>query len=224
MENTEYAQWYVMRDLKRCNAKKPAYKQLQEAGVKVFVPLKWQIILQRVKGTWESSGHSRFALCLWFPSAFGLHCGKNQNASIPLVAEYVPGTYDCVWFGMDRFIQAVSSSDSPKYYLPEEITPQMCGRKIRIIGGSLNGYEGCLLKIRGSKIKRLLVELKGYLAVAVEVLPEYIQFVWYDIYDCCFECNGQSQCLLGCQFLICIRLERILCRRLDFTNLVDIIS
>ena len=26
-----------MRDLKRCNAKKPAYKQLQEAGVKVFV-------------------------------------------------------------------------------------------------------------------------------------------------------------------------------------------
>ena len=77
---------------------------------------------------------------------------------------------------MDRFIQAVSSSDSPQYYLPEEITPQMCGRKIQIIGGSLNGYEGCLLKIRGSKIKRLLVELKGYLAVGVEVLPEYIQF------------------------------------------------
>lgn len=78
---------------------------------------------------------------------------------------------------MDRFIQAVSSTDSPKYYLPEEITSQMCGRKIRIIGGPLNGYEGCLLKIRGSKIKRLLVELKGYLAVGVEVLPEYIQFV-----------------------------------------------
>ena len=51
MENTEYAQWYVMRDLKRCNAKKPAYKQLQEAGVKVFVPLKWQIICKRIKGT-----------------------------------------------------------------------------------------------------------------------------------------------------------------------------
>ena len=49
MGNTEYAQWYVMRDLKRCNAKKPAYKQLQEAGVKVFVPLKWQIILQKGK-------------------------------------------------------------------------------------------------------------------------------------------------------------------------------
>lgn len=60
--------------------------------------------------------------------------------------------------------------------MPEEITPQMCGHKIRIIGGALNGYEGCLLKIRGSKIKRLLVELKGYLAVGVEVLPEYIQF------------------------------------------------
>jgi hypothetical protein len=51
----------------------------------------------------------------------------------------------------------------------------MYGRKIRIVGGPLNGYEGSLLTTRGSKVKRLLVELKGFLAVGVEVDPEYIQ-------------------------------------------------
>ena len=78
---------------------------------------------------------------------------------------------------MERFIYAVNQSESPQYYLPEEITPNMYGRKIRIIGGPFNGYEGCLLTMRGSKVKQLLVELKGLLAVGVEVNPEYIQLV-----------------------------------------------
>ena len=177
MENTEYAQWYVMRDLKRCNAKKPAYKQLQEAGVKVFVPLKWQIILQKDKKVREKVPVIQDLLFVYDSRR---HLDSIVERTKTLQYRWLRNTFrepmTVSDLEMDRFIQAVSSSDSPKYYLPEEITPQMCGRKIRIIGGSLNGYEGCLLKIRGSKIKRLLVELKGYLAVGVEVLPEYIQF------------------------------------------------
>ena len=53
----------------------------------------------------------------------------------------------------------------------------MCGRRIRIIGGLLDGYEGNLLKVRGSRIKYLLVELGGLLSVGVEVKSEYIQFI-----------------------------------------------
>ena len=78
---------------------------------------------------------------------------------------------------MERFIRAVNATESPKYYLPEEITPAMYGRRIRIVGGPLNEYEGSLLTTRGSKVKRLLVELKGFLAVGVEVDPEYIQLI-----------------------------------------------
>lgn len=97
MENTEYAQWYVMRDLKRCNAKKPAYKQLQEAGVKVFVPLKWQIILQKGKKVREKVPVIQDLLFV-YDSRRHLDSivERTKNASIPLVAEYVPGTYDCV--------------------------------------------------------------------------------------------------------------------------------
>ena len=53
----------------------------------------------------------------------------------------------------------------------------MYGRKIRIEDGPLSGYEGSLLTTRCSKVKRLLVELEGFLAVGVEVAPEYIQLI-----------------------------------------------
>ena len=178
MESTEYAQWYVMRDLKRRNAKEPAYKKLQKTGIKVFVPLMEQITLQKGKKVREKVPVIQDLLFVYDSRR---HLDSIVEKTRTLQSRWLRNTFRDPMtvpdLEMDRFIQAVSSTDSPKYYLPEEITSQMCGRKIRIIGGPLNGYEGCLLKIRGSKIKRLLVELKGYLAVGVEVLPEYIQFV-----------------------------------------------
>ena len=78
---------------------------------------------------------------------------------------------------MERFIRAVHASALPKYYLPEEITPEMYNRPIRIVGGLLDGYEGTLLTTRGSKVKRLLVEIPHLLAVGVEVDLDYIQLI-----------------------------------------------
>jgi hypothetical protein len=53
----------------------------------------------------------------------------------------------------------------------------MYNRPIRIVGGLLDGYEGTLLTTRGSKVKRLLVEIPHLLAVGVEVDPDYIQLI-----------------------------------------------
>lgn len=53
----------------------------------------------------------------------------------------------------------------------------MRNRKIRIVGGPLDGYEGSLVSVRGTAAKRLLVELPMLLAAAVEVEPEYIQLL-----------------------------------------------
>ena len=150
---------------------------IQEA-IKVFVPLMEQITLQKGKKVREKVPVIQDLLFVYDSRR---HLDSIVEKTRTLQYRWLRNTFrepmTVPDLEMDRFIQAVSSTDSPKYYLPEEITSQMCGRKIRIIGGPLNGYEGCLLKIRGSKIKRLLVELKGYLAVGVEVLPEYIQFV-----------------------------------------------
>ena len=50
----------------------------------------------------------------------------------------------------------------------------MYGNQVRIVGGPLDTFDGKLLKLRGSKKKYLIVELKGLLSVGVEVSPEYI--------------------------------------------------
>ena len=78
---------------------------------------------------------------------------------------------------MERFIYAVQSSKNPRFYSLDEITPDMVTRKIRIIGGKLDGYIGTLLTTRGSKHKRLLVKLPMFLATSVEVEPEFIQLI-----------------------------------------------
>lgn len=78
---------------------------------------------------------------------------------------------------MNKFIDAVNSTVTPKYYTPDEINPAMVGKKIRIVGGPLNGYEARLLNIRGSRKKHIMVELPGIITAGVEVNPEYIQII-----------------------------------------------
>lgn len=100
MESTEYAQWYVMRDLKRRNAKEPAYKKLQKTGIKVFVPLMEQITLQKGKKVREKVPVIQDLLFV-YDSRRHLDSivEKDPNASIPLATEYVSGTHDCARFG-----------------------------------------------------------------------------------------------------------------------------
>ena len=78
---------------------------------------------------------------------------------------------------MERFIHAVNASANPRFYLPEEITPAMVNRRVRIVGGLMDGYEGTLVTVRGSKVKRLLISIPNVLAVGVEVSPELIQLI-----------------------------------------------
>lgn len=49
MEDLTQKQWFVMRDLKRVNAKLPAYKFLSNNDVTVFVPTKWNIVIKKGK-------------------------------------------------------------------------------------------------------------------------------------------------------------------------------
>ena len=39
LKNEQQMHWYVMRDLKRPNAKLPAYKQLSDEHIEVFTPM-----------------------------------------------------------------------------------------------------------------------------------------------------------------------------------------
>lgn len=177
-EAPDTRQWFALRDLKRRNAKQPAYLLFEAWGMEWFTPMVRRLFL--VKGR-HVSREVPFMQDLLFV--------KETRARLDPIIEDIPTLQYRYKLGaqhtpivvpaldMERFMYAVRSAENPQYYRPEEITPGMRKRKIRIFGGRLDGYEGTLVTTRGSKVKRLLVELPMMLAATVEVEAEYIQLV-----------------------------------------------
>lgn len=171
-------QWFVMRDLKRSNAKLPAYKLLEGMGIETFTPMVWKLALRRGKRCREKVPFMQDMLFVY----------ATRQGIDPIVEKvntlqyrYVRGGYKMPMTvreaDMKRFIHAVKSSDDPCFFTPGEVSADMIGRRVRIIGGPLDGYEGCLQKMQGARIKRLFVELPDILTASVEVQPEYIQVI-----------------------------------------------
>lgn len=155
----------------------PAYKLLPTLGIEIFTPMHW-VINRRTKRR------------EYVPVIRNLLFANSSRQILDPVVDETPklqyiyirgaaqGTPMTVSDGeMTRFINAVNNDPSTLYYTPEELTPAMLGKQIRVSGGPLDGYSGRLLKMRGSKKKRLLVEIPGLMAAAVEVSPDFIQLL-----------------------------------------------
>lgn len=176
LDDDKQLRWYVMRDLKRANAKYPAYKMLMEKEMCVFTPMTCRLSMERGRRVRKEVP---FISDLLFVYADRKELDPIVEKTPTLQYRWLHNTYRAPMtvptMDMQRFIHAVMVSDSPKYYSPEEITPEMYGRRIYIVGGPFDGYEGTLLTTRGSKTKRLLIELPKLLAVGVEVHPDFIR-------------------------------------------------
>lgn len=168
--------WFAMRDLTRYNAKMPAYQMLDDMEIENFTPKVQKIII-----------HNGKRECKEVPFIHDLIFVHDTRMVIDPIVEKVR-TFQYRFLkgrepmivrdkDMEEFKKAVESSNKPQYYRPQDVTPDMRKRKIRIIGSRLDGCEGYLLTVRGSKQKRLLIELPSLLAAAVEVEPEYIQLL-----------------------------------------------
>ena len=125
--------WFVLRDLKRPNAKLPAYRFLSAEGLEVFTPMTWRLSVRGGKRVREERP--------FLPDLLFVH--STREALDPYVEELSTLQYRYVRGGycrpmvvgdaeMERFIRAVRSTDSPRYYLPGELTPAMCGRTVRL--------------------------------------------------------------------------------------------
>lgn len=177
MQIDQEIHWYAMRDLKRRNAVLPAYKLLEQVGFDVFTPLVSQLVTQ----------HGRCSRCevpLMQDLLFVRGC---RHALDPIVAKTPTLQYRFRRGGksgepmvipneqMNQFIAAVSASDDPRFYTAEEISSKLGGRKIRLIGGPLDGCEGVLQSVRGSKTKRVIITLPSLLAVSIAIRDEYVE-------------------------------------------------
>ena len=172
-------QWFVMRDLKRRNSNPIAIHDLAEAGLDVFTPMTQMIM--------NIGGRRQKRDVPVIQDLLFVH--ETKESIDPFVAKYPTLQYRYL-FGktkdepmtvrneeMERFIFAVSHSETSIYYKPGEITETMYGKKVRIVGGILDQYEGRLLSVKGMRKRRPLVELPGLITAAVEVEPDYIQIV-----------------------------------------------
>ncbi len=174
--NHTESHWYAMRDLSRSNAKSPAYKLLTDMQYEIFTPMTRRLV---VKNGRRVSREVPFLQDLLFVHATREQLNSAVDKITNLQYRYIRGGYCKPMVvrdaDMERFIYAVKTSKNPRYFLPEEITPEMYGHRVRIVGGNLDGYEGSLLSARGSKYKRLLVALPDFITVAIEVQPELIE-------------------------------------------------
>ncbi len=180
MESAESPrQWFVLRDFKKWNAKSPSYKALPELGIRCFTPMHW--IVSTRGGVRERQ---------YVPVIQNLLFAYDTRETLdPIIAKDRTLQYQYRRGGqsgepltvperdMERFIRAVHNDPTPVYYTSEEVTSSMLGKTIRVNGGVLDGYEGRLLKLQGSKKKRLLVAVPGLLVAAVEIRPDYIQLL-----------------------------------------------
>lgn len=178
VSGNDACQWFVMRDLTRPNAKLPAYKLLDGLNIRTFTPMVWKLMLNHGK---RERRRMPFIHDLLFVYASRAELDSVVETTPMLQYRYLRGGYKMPMTvrpsDMQRFIHAVGFSSSPQYYRPDEVTPAMRNRRIRIIGGNLDGYEGSLITTRGSKVKRLLVEIPMLLAATVEVETEFIQLL-----------------------------------------------
>ena len=175
--------WYVLRDLARPNAKNPAYKQLLEMPEMadcLFVPLKQRMHME--------SGKRVVRYVPYMSDLIFVHKTREELdpivSMIPLLQyRYVRGgkqfeALSVRHSDLIRFRQAVEQSDMVEYYSFEEVSPRLYGKQIRIIGGRLDGMEGRLMTKKGSKHKRLLIDLKDCnLSAAILVQSDYIQLL-----------------------------------------------
>lgn len=177
----QQSQWFAMRDLKRANAKNPAYRQLAADGFQVFTPLKTQISVRNGRRIREEIPFIRDLLFVF----------TTRDRLDPVVARTDTLQYRFIKGGsycepmtvrsadMHRFITAVSLMQQPNYVALSEITPQMYGRRVRLVcPGPMDGYEGHLVSVRGSAKKRILLEIPGLLGLIIEVAsPDYLQLL-----------------------------------------------
>ena len=172
-------QWYVLRDFKKRNAKLPGYKLLSECGIRIFFFLYLVVSTRHGKRIREYVPVIQSLLFAYdTKEALGTIIEKENALQFQFKRgagkDYFMTVPDAE---MERFINAVNNDPSPIYFSLEELTPDKIGKEIIVNGGPLNGYKGVLLKMRGTRKKRLLVKIEGILTAAVEVNPDFIQFV-----------------------------------------------
>ena len=162
--------WYVLRDLKRHNAKKPGHAYLNENNVEVFYPKRWEYAM--VKGKRKR---------IQAPAVAGLLFAHSRKTRLSELLRMMPTLQFIYMRGgylklmtvrdaeMNNFIKAVEGAKEVIYHNADELNSISIGQTVKIAGGPLDGVEGRIVNVRGSHKKRIVVSIPNFIAAVVEV-------------------------------------------------------
>lgn len=149
-----------------------------EHGIEAFVPMRYEVVTDR-------KGHKLRELVPAIHNLLFVHIAPDVMRELkPLcpIVQYLTTPVDgrnrpilVPEYQMAQFIRVSNSYDDGLLYLrPDELNLQR-GTPVRIIGGPFDGVEGIFIKVQGRRNRRIIVQLSGLLAIAVEVHPDLIQ-------------------------------------------------
>jgi Transcription termination factor nusG. len=79
---------------------------------------------------------------------------------------------------MNYFIDLTSLQDKELLYFSNNELNLTKGEKVRVIDGEFKGYEGIFVKVKGARDRRVVIEIKGIIAVAMATInPDYIEII-----------------------------------------------
>ena len=169
-------QWYVLRFLYRDQPQ--VRERLRQNGIKIFTPTKTVVtvrhgrrIRMQVPVIWD----------LLFVCSTRTELDPYVRACPYVQYKYKLGGKYCEPIvvperQMNEFIAAVESTENPIYLTPDEVDLSK-GSRVRLIGGPMDGLECTLLKVKGARAKRLIVEIPDTLIAAIEVQPDLIEII-----------------------------------------------
>ena len=175
-DENEPVQWFVMNAYK---SEKKAEDALESAvGIEYFIPKryvvrKFQGKLKRilvpvipnlvfVKARYGEIEDFKIK-CPYLHYATCKECGVNKIMKVPDAQ-------------MENFMKVAGHYEEDIiYYSPDELDFKK-GMKVRVLGGAFEGVEGVLLKVKGKRKKRVVIEVKGLLALsAAEIETDLIE-------------------------------------------------
>ena len=175
-DNDSEKRWFVMRFL--YNDRPELRGQFAAAGIETFYPMREDV---RIRNGRREKILQPVIRDLFFVRASRAELDPYVRRDRYFQYRYRTGGRYCEPtvvpdMQMNVFMEAVRSSSKPLYFKPGELDAAK-GTRIRLIGGTMHGFEGILLKVKGSREKRLIVEIPNALVVAVEVRPELVEIL-----------------------------------------------
>lgn len=182
MKENELCCWYV---LKTIFSRETKVKQLlEEKNIKTFIPMQYKIRQKEGKKIKvlepairdlifvyaQKSDIEQFKKELSINYGFEAYFLTRKNG-LKRVIETIPEKQ------MHDFITVANQMQGDAlYFHPEELELNK-GTKVRVIGGYFDGIEGVLLKVKGKRCKRIIIEIPGVAIATSYVEPDLIEVI-----------------------------------------------